>query len=44
MELTVVISPPNGSWEEAEKIIKKICEAHIDVIYTLRIEVNDVSN
>lgn len=44
LEITVVISPLNQSWEKAEEIIKKICEAHNDGVCTLRIEIKDVSN
>lgn len=39
--LTVEISPNDGSWETAQEIIKKICEANKEC--TLRIEVKNVS-
>ena len=33
---------PDGSWEKAEEIIKKICEAYKSKDCTLRIEVKGV--
>lgn len=43
-EIVVEVNPASGTWEEAEKIIKKICETQNDITCTLRIEVKRISN
>ncbi len=42
MKITVVIKPINGTWDEAEKIIKKICETYDNGFCTLHIVVTGV--
>ena len=41
-EIFVEIRPDDGSWEKAEKLIEKICEAYKTKNCTLRIEVKGV--
>ena len=42
MELTVIISPEDGSWETADELIKKICEEYDTDWQTVHIVVKDV--
>lgn len=42
MILTIEINPPNGSWEKATEIIKKISELNLEV-KEIRIVVKDVN-
>jgi len=42
MELTVIISPEDSSWETADEIVKKICEEYDTEYRTVHIVVKDV--
>ena len=41
-EIRIEICPDQGSWEKADELIKKICEAYKTKDCTLRIEVKGV--
>ena len=43
MEINVTVTPANGSWEEAQKIIEKICESHVFEFAEIRVKVEGVS-
>ena len=43
MEINVTITPVNGSWAEAQKIIEKIRESQAAEFAEIRVKVEDVS-